>query len=198
MDDLVQISHDVGAPLLAANDSHYTYAGEADSHDVLLCIQTGANKSDQDRFQFQSQEFYIKSAPQMRSLFPADRYPGACDNTLLIAERSDVTLEFGKILLPQFPVPPGHDEESYLRELVMEGARQRYGDSLRDEVRERIDYELRSSRRWGSPPTSSSCGISSATPTSAASAPARAGERRRLDRCLHASGSPSSIPLSTG
>ncbi len=149
MDDLVQISHDVGAPLLAANDSHYTYASEADSHDVLLCIQTGANKSDQDRFQFKSEEFYIKSAAQMRSLFPADRYPGACDNTLLIAERSDVTLEFGKILLPQFPVPPGHDEESYLRELVTDGARHRYGESPSDEVRERIDYELRVIQEMG-------------------------------------------------
>ena len=149
MDDLVQISHDVGAPLLAANDSHYTYAGEADAHDVLLCIQTGANKSDQDRFQFESQEFYIKSAAQMRGLFPADRYPGACDNTLLIAERSDVTLEFGKILLPQFPVPPGHDEESYLRELVMDGARHRYGESPPAKVQERIDYELRVIQEMG-------------------------------------------------
>jgi DNA polymerase-3 subunit alpha len=149
MDDLVQISHDVGAPLLATNDSHYTYASEADAHDVLLCIQTGANKSDQDRFQFQSQEFYIKSAAQMRSLFPAERYRGACDNTLLIAERSDVTLEFGKILLPQFPVPAGHDEESYLRELVTQGARQRYGDALSAEVQERIDYELRVIQEMG-------------------------------------------------
>ena len=57
----------------------------------------------------------------MRSLFPDDRFPGACDNTLLIAERVDFELEFGNILLPQFPVPAGHDERSYLRELVMEG-----------------------------------------------------------------------------
>ena len=69
MDDLVQISQDVGAPLLAANDSHYTYAAEADAHDVLLCIQTGANKSDEDRFRFDSQEFYVKSAAEMRILF---------------------------------------------------------------------------------------------------------------------------------
>jgi DNA polymerase-3 subunit alpha len=142
LDDLVKISHDVGAPLVAANDSHYTYASEADAHDVLLCIQTGANKSDEDRFKFESQEFYIKSARQMRDLFPEDRFPGACDNTLLIAERADVTLEFGKILLPQFPVPKGHDEASYLRELVVEGAKQRYGDLLSDEVRDRIEYEL--------------------------------------------------------
>ncbi len=143
MDDLVQISHDVGAPLLAANDSHYTYAAEADAHDVLLCIQTGANKSDEDRFRFDSNEFYVKTAGQMRALFPEDRFPGACDNTLLIAERAELSLEFGKILLPQFPVPAGHDEGSYLRELVMGGARQRYGDPLPAEAAERIDYELR-------------------------------------------------------
>ncbi|NND02685.1 MAG: DNA polymerase III subunit alpha, partial [Acidimicrobiia bacterium] len=77
------------------------------------------------------------------ALFPEDEFPGACDNTLLIAERADVSLEFGKILLPQFPVPTGHDEASYLRHLVMEGAAARYGDGLNDVVRERIDYELR-------------------------------------------------------
>jgi len=143
LDDLVQISSDVGAPLLAANDSHYTYASEADSHDVLLCIQTGANKSDEDRFRFESNEFYVKSAGQMRDLFPEDRFPGACDNTLLIAERTDLKLEFGKILLPQFPVPSGHDERSYLRELVLSGAKQRYGDPVPAAAVDRIEYELR-------------------------------------------------------
>ncbi|NIM02032.1 MAG: DNA polymerase III subunit alpha, partial [Acidobacteria bacterium] len=117
-------------------------ADEADAHDVLLCIQTGANKSDEDRLRFESQEFYIKTADQMRRLFPDDAFPAACDNSLLIAERADVRLEFGKILLPQFPVPEGHDEASYLRELVLGGAKARYGDRLDDEVRERIDYEL--------------------------------------------------------
>ncbi len=143
MADLLQISKDVDIPLLAANDSHYTYAAESDSHDVLLCIQTGANKSDEDRFRFDSQEFYIKSAAEMRGLFAEATYPGACDNTLLIAERVDFELEFGNILLPQFPVPTGRDEASYLRELVIEGARHRYGAILPDEAAERIDYELR-------------------------------------------------------
>ena len=143
MADLLQISKDVNIPLLAANDSHYTYAAEAESHDVLLCIQTGANKSDEDRFRLDSQEFYIKSAGEMRALFPESDYPGACDNTLLIAERVDFDLEFGNILLPQFPVAEGHDERSYLRELVMEGAKHRYGPLLSDEAAERIEYELR-------------------------------------------------------
>jgi DNA polymerase-3 subunit alpha len=142
MDDLVAISREVGAPLLATNDSHYTYAAEADAHDALLCIQTGANKSDTDRLRFESEDFYIKSARQMRDVFPEDRFPGACDNTLLIAERADVTLEFDKLLLPNFEVPQGHDEASYLRELVMAGARRLYGDTPSAEVLERVEYEL--------------------------------------------------------
>jgi DNA polymerase-3 subunit alpha len=149
MDDLLSISRDVGAPLLATNDSHYTYAHEADAHDVLLCIQTGANRSDENRFRFESQEFYLKTAAEMCRLFPEDRFPGACDNTLLIAERADVRLEFGKILLPQFPVPEGHDETSFLRALVEEGARQRYGDPLPPEVVDRVDHELAVIDRMG-------------------------------------------------
>jgi DNA polymerase-3 subunit alpha len=143
MPGLLQIAEDISAPLLAANDSHYTYAAEADAHDVLLCIQTGANKSDPDRFSFQSQEFYIKTSGEMRALFPGDTYPDACANTLLVAERANVELEFGQILLPKFPVPEGMTETSYLHRLVMEGARGRYGSELSAEVQNRIDYELR-------------------------------------------------------
>ncbi|MEZ5176228.1 MAG: DNA polymerase III subunit alpha [Acidimicrobiia bacterium] len=142
MDDLLTIAAKVDIPLLAANDSHYTYAHEADAHDALLCIQTGSLKSDEDRFRFHSQEFYVKSAAQMRALFPEDRYPGACDNTLLIAERARVDLELDRTLLPRFTVPNGHDEDSYLRELVMAGAAERYG-SLGAVHAERIEYELR-------------------------------------------------------
>jgi DNA polymerase-3 subunit alpha len=142
MDDLLDIGRKLGAPLLAANDSHYTHAHEADAHDALLCIQTGSVKSDEKRFRFHSEEFYIKSARQMRTLFDPERYPGASDNTLLIAERVDFDIEFGKILLPKFDVPSDHTEDSYLRMLVMEGATQRYSTVSR-EAQERIDYELR-------------------------------------------------------
>ncbi|KAA3637616.1 MAG: DNA polymerase III subunit alpha, partial [Armatimonadetes bacterium] len=141
MDDLLNIAKTVDIPLLAANDSHYTHAHEADAHDALLCIQTGSIKSDEDRFKFHSQEFYIKSASQMRNLFPQDRYPGACDNTLLIAERARVEIDFDQTLLPPFTVPDGHNEDSYLRQLVLEGAAKRYG-ALDREHAERIDYEL--------------------------------------------------------
>ena len=142
MADLLDIGRRLDAPLLAANDSHYTHAHEADAHDALLCIQTGSVKSEENRFKFHSDEFYIKSSDQMRSLFDAERYPGAADNTLLIAERVNFDIEFGRILLPQFEVPSGHTEDTYLRHLVMEGAARRYG-VLSDEVQERIDYELK-------------------------------------------------------
>jgi DNA polymerase III subunit alpha len=87
----------------------------------------------------------------MRALFPAEEYPGACDNTLWIVERSTVDLEFGKILLPQFPVPAGHTEVSYLEELVYQGAKERYGDPLSEEVRERIQHELKIIDEMGFP-----------------------------------------------
>ncbi len=141
MDDLLNIAKTVDIPLLAANDSHYTHAHEAEAHDALLCIQTGSIKSDEDRFKFHSQEFYVKSASQMRNLFPKDRYPDACDNTLLIAERARVDIDFDRTLLPPFTVPDGHNEDSYLRQLVLEGAAERYG-TLPTAHAERINYEL--------------------------------------------------------
>jgi DNA polymerase-3 subunit alpha len=142
MDDLLDIGERLGAPLLAANDSHYTHAHEADAHDALLCIQTGSVKSDETRFRFHSEEFYIKSAAQMRTLFDGERYPGATDNTLLIAERVGFDIEFGRILLPKFDVPSDHTEDTYLRHLVMEGAIRRYR-TITPEAQERIDYELK-------------------------------------------------------
>jgi DNA polymerase-3 subunit alpha len=142
MADLLDIGRRLDAPLLAANDSHYTHAHEADAHDALLCIQTGSVKSEENRFKFHSNEFYIKSSAQMRSLFDADRYPGAADNTLLIAERVNFDIEFGRILLPQFEVPTGQTEDTYLRQLVMAGAAERYG-TPEPAVQERIDHELK-------------------------------------------------------
>jgi DNA polymerase-3 subunit alpha len=142
MPDLLQIASDLGAPLLATNDSHYTRPDEAEAHDVLLCIQTGATIDEPDRFRFSGTGYYLKTAQEMRTLFPQERFPGACDNTLLIASRVKTTIPMGDFLLPRFPVPAGHTEESYLRELVEAGARERYGDRLPDEVRERVEYEL--------------------------------------------------------
>jgi DNA polymerase-3 subunit alpha len=149
--DLLAIAREIGAPLLATNDCHYTRRDEAENHDVLLCIQTGAQMSDEKRFRFQGEGYWVKSAREMRALFPDDEFPGACDNTLTIAERAEQKMEFGRILLPHFPVPPGHTEGSHLRGLAEEGARERYGDPLPPEVRERLDYELRVIEEMGFP-----------------------------------------------
>jgi DNA polymerase-3 subunit alpha len=149
--DLVDISHKINAPLLAANDSHYITAQHAAAHDVLLCIQTGSTLDDENRFRFEGSGLYVKTATEMRSLFPEERFPGAMTNTLWIAERVDVELEFGKILLPTFPVPDGQTERSFLRELVEKGARERYGDPLPDDARERIEHELRIIEEMGFP-----------------------------------------------
>jgi DNA polymerase-3 subunit alpha len=137
---LIKLAREMRAPLLATNDSHYTHRHDAEAHDALLCVQTGALQSDPKRFKFDADEFYLKSAAEMRALF-AD-YEEACDNTLLVAERADVEIEFGNAVLPAFPVPPGHDEDSFLRELCIEGAKERYGISPGPEVLERIEFEL--------------------------------------------------------
>jgi DNA polymerase III subunit alpha len=137
---LVKMARELDAPLLATNDSHYTHKEDAEAHAALLCVQTGVTIDDPNRFKFDADEFYLKTAAEMRGLF-AD-YPEACDNTLLIAERADVEIEFGKPELPAFPVPEGHDEDSYLRELTLEGAKDRYGPSPALHVLDRLEHEL--------------------------------------------------------
>ncbi|HEX2158286.1 MAG TPA: DNA polymerase III subunit alpha, partial [Actinomycetes bacterium] len=138
--DLIALAGDLGLPLLASNDLHYTRRADATPHEVLLCIQTGAVLADPKRFKLEGEEFYLKSPAEMRALF-AD-HPEACDNTLEVAERCNVQLRFGENLLPHFEVPDGHTLESWLRAEVERGAAARYGDPLPADARERIDYEL--------------------------------------------------------
>ena len=139
---LFEIARRIGAPLLATNDSHYTHRHDAEAHDALLCVQTGSLMSDADRFKFHGDDHYLKSAEEMRRLF--SEVEVACDNSLWIAERCDVEIEFGKPLLPNFPLPEGFtDDADYLRHLTFEGARKRWGDPLPDEVVERLAYELK-------------------------------------------------------
>ncbi|HKE99986.1 MAG TPA: DNA polymerase III subunit alpha [Actinomycetes bacterium] len=136
---LIELGAELGIPLLAANDLHYTHKADAVPHEVLLCIQTGSTLADPNRFRLDGQEFYLKSPAQMRALFPD--HPEACDNTLAVAERCEVELEFGSNHLPHFDVPEGHTLETWLRAEVERGARLRYGDPS-PAVRERLDYEL--------------------------------------------------------
>ncbi|HLV89941.1 MAG TPA: DNA polymerase III subunit alpha, partial [Acidimicrobiia bacterium] len=151
MGDLLDISKRIGAPLLATNDAHYTFREEHDLHDVLLCVQTGSLRSETARLRFEGDDFYVKSAAEMRAIFPDDDFPGACDNTLWVAERVETKLELGKILLPHFPVPEGETEVTYLRKLVENGARERYGASPGPEVWDRIEHELKIIEEMGFP-----------------------------------------------
>ncbi|HSH23548.1 MAG TPA: DNA polymerase III subunit alpha [Acidimicrobiales bacterium] len=138
---LVEIARRLGAPLLATNDSHYTCQTDAVAHDALLCVQTGSTIDDPNRFKFDSDQHYLKTSDEMRSLFA--ELPEACDNSLWIAERAEVEIEFGKPKLPSFPLPEGFvDDAAYLRHLTERGARERWGQTLPEAVRHRLDYEL--------------------------------------------------------
>jgi DNA polymerase III subunit alpha len=137
---LIEIAKKIKAPLLATNDSHYTNREDHMAHDALLCVQTGALISDPKRFKFEGDQHYLKSAAEMRHLFR--HWESACDNTLWIAERAQVEIEFGRTELPDFPLPAGFDNDrEYLRHLVYDGARERY-PVIEEHIRERIDFEL--------------------------------------------------------
>ncbi|HVM00265.1 MAG TPA: DNA polymerase III subunit alpha [Egibacteraceae bacterium] len=147
--ELVAIARDLGVGLVATNDSHYTEQADAEAHDVLLCIQTGAKKDDPNRFQFKGDQFFVKSAEEMRGLF-ADR-PETWRNTLEIGERCNVELTFGRHHLPAFPCPDGLSEAAYLRRKVYAGAERRYGSTLRADVEERLRTELAVIEQMGFP-----------------------------------------------
>ncbi len=138
---LIDIARRLDAPLLATNDSHYTCQEDAVAHDALLCVQTGSTIDDPNRFKIEGDQHYLKSAAEMRSLFA--EVPEACDNSLWIAERAEVEIEFGKPKLPAFPLPPSFaDDAAYLRHLAYEGAAGRWGDKLPPAAVDRLDYEL--------------------------------------------------------
>ena len=108
---LIRIARSIGAPLIATNDSHYTHREDAEAHNALLCVQTGATIDDPNRFKFEGAEHYLKSSAEMRRLFA--EVPEACDATLQIAERASVEIEFGIAALPEFPVPDEFKGSTY-------------------------------------------------------------------------------------
>ena len=146
---LIELAQRIGAPLIATNDSHYVHRDDHEAHDALLCVQTGAMLSDPKRFKFEGNEHYLKSAAEMRYLFRD--VPEACDNTLWVAERADVTIEFGKPQLPNFPKRPAEfaDDAAYLDHLTWKGAEQRWGAPLPATVVERVAYELQTIKNMG-------------------------------------------------
>ena len=138
--DLLKLGKELGLPLLATNDLHYTFNEDARSHEALLCVQSGSTLADPKRFKFDNDEFYLKTPAQMRELFK--EIPESCDNTLLIAERCNVTLREGENLLPRFEVPAGETEDSWLIKEAERGLINRMGNRLTDEHHARLKYEL--------------------------------------------------------
>ena len=138
--DLLKLGKELGLPLLATNDLHYTFNEDARSHEALLCVQSGSTLADPKRFKFDNDEFYLKTPAQMRELFK--EIPESCDNTLLIAERCNVTLREGENLLPRFEVPAGETEDSWLIKEAERGLINRMGNRLTDAHHARLKYEL--------------------------------------------------------
>jgi DNA polymerase-3 subunit alpha len=138
--DLIRLAKELDLPFVATNDLHYTYAADAKAHEVLLCVQTGRTLADPKRFKFDAEDFYLKTPQQMRDLWR--EFPDACDNTLAIAERVDVTFNEGANLMPRFPVPGGETEESWLVQEVERGLARRFPGGVPDDRRRQADYEL--------------------------------------------------------
>ncbi|WJL97372.1 DNA polymerase III subunit alpha [Microbacterium sp. ET2] len=139
MTDLIRISKDLGIPLVATNDSHYTHQHEADAHAALLCVQSGSTLDDPNRFKFDGDGYYVKTAQEMRQIFR--EHPEACDNTLLIAERCEVEFNTSANYMPRFPVPDGETEDSWLVKEVEKGLHYRYPNGIPDKVRKQAEYE---------------------------------------------------------
>src|SRR2546421_3033875 len=138
--ETLAIAKAIGAPVAGTNDSHYLEAGHARAHEALLCIQTGSGMSDPNRWKFSTNEFYVKAADEMACVFA--HLPEACRNTLAVAERCNLTLDFGKFHLPRYMVPPEHTLETYLEELAREGLKRRYGVNPGDKLEARLSHEL--------------------------------------------------------
>jgi DNA polymerase III subunit alpha len=142
-DGLIEIGRTLGIAPLATNDCHYVTRDAAHNHEALLCVQTGKTLSDPNRFKFEGDGYYLKSAAEMRAIWD-HQVPGACDATLLIAERvsSYADVWAPRDRMPVFPVPDGHDQASWLRHEVDAGLRRRFPDGLGDGYAERAAYEI--------------------------------------------------------
>ncbi len=154
---LLRLSKDIGVDLVCTNDVHYTYKDDVEAHDILLCIQTGKLKSDEDRMRYEGGQYYLKSPEEMAELF---KYaPQALENTQKIADRCNVEFEFGVTKLPNFDVPDGYTPWTYLKELCEKGLEKRYPvmrgeedpncNATKEELQERLNFELNTIKDMG-------------------------------------------------
>ena len=148
MSDLLRLAKDLKLPLVATNDLHYTHAHDATAHAALLCVQSASTLDDPNRFKFDSNEFYLKTAAQMRHMFRD--HPEAADNTLLIAERCEVNFEH-RNLMPRFPVPEGEDEASWFEKEVAAGMMRRFRNNPSEAHLAQAKYEVDVIKQMGFP-----------------------------------------------
>ncbi|HEY3035938.1 MAG TPA: DNA polymerase III subunit alpha [Streptosporangiaceae bacterium] len=140
-DGLRRIGSQLSLPFVVTNDAHYTQPGDAKAHEVLLCVQTATNLADPGRFKFDGTGYYLKSPQEMRAVYSDEEWQAACDTTLLIAERADVS--FAKAnLMPRFPVPYGQTEENCFRAAVWQGMDRRYPGGHDEQRRQQAEYEM--------------------------------------------------------
>ncbi len=145
---LIELSRKLNIPLVATNDSHYLRKEDAYNHEILLCIQTGKKITDTDRMRFETDELYIKSPEEMSDYF--SNIPEAIENTVKIADKCNVTFEFGHTILPNYDVPEGFDTHyDYLEKLCNDGIKNRYGENPSQEIIDRKNYELGVIKKMG-------------------------------------------------
>ena len=137
---MVQLAKEFNLPLVGTNDCHYLRKSDHEMHDVLLCIQTKKTVKEQNRLRFDN-HFYFKNVDEMREALKGYP-PEAISNTLEIANRCKLELEYGKNVMPEYEVPEGHTNDSYLKELCYQGLKEKYGGELSEPIRRRLDYEL--------------------------------------------------------
>jgi DNA polymerase-3 subunit alpha len=140
-DGLRQLAGELSLPFVVTNDSHYARPEDATAHEALLCVQTGTNLADPNRFRFEGTGYYVKSPPEMRAASSDEIWQAGCDATLLIAERAEVAFERSN-LVPSFPLPEGETESSWLRAEVWRGVDRRYPDGYDEDRRRQTEYEL--------------------------------------------------------
>jgi DNA polymerase-3 subunit alpha len=137
---IASLAGELGLPLVGTNDVHYVGEGDHYAQDILLCIGTGSNLDDAARMRFSSDQFFMKSAEEMSDVLGA--YPEAIANTVEIAERCELDLDFDRVVLPAFEVPEGRTLDSHLEMRCMEGLARRYGEPIPEEALERLRHEL--------------------------------------------------------
>ena len=139
-EDLHRLAKKLNLPFVATNDLHYTRQEDHTAHAALLCVQSGSTLTDPKRFKFDADNFYLRSAEEMYALF--GDIPGACENTLEIAERCNVEFNTKANYMPNFPVPEGENEESWFVKEVEKGLHYRFPQGVPDTVRKQAEYEV--------------------------------------------------------